>query len=101
MYLKVKMNGQYTYKNMNQSFKTALDCSWCSIPLNPVLWRQRPANLCEVVASLVYRERARTATATQRNSLLRTKMGEKTTTTTKKQNNNNNKSAQEIKKGKW
>ena len=78
------MNGQYTYKNMNHSFKTALDCTWCSTPLNPVHGRQRQANLCEVVASLVYRESARTATATQRNSLLRTKMGEKTTTTKKK-----------------
>lgn len=38
----------------------------------PALGRQRPTNLCESEASLVYRVSSRTATATQRNPISKT-----------------------------
>ena len=49
---------------------------WWHMPLFPALWRQRQrqADLCEFKASLVYKERSRTARdVTQRNLVLENK----------------------------
>jgi hypothetical protein len=62
---------------------------WCSL-LIPALGRQTQVDLCELEASLVYRESFRTARAAQRNFVSETnKQTNKQTNTNQKQPNKN------------
>ena len=57
------------------------------MPLIPALGRQRQVDLCEFEASLVYRVSSRTARATQRNPVSKTKTNQPTNKTNKQTKN--------------
>lgn len=58
-------------------FNRKLSWVWLHLPLIPALWSQRQGDLCEFEAHLIYRVRFRTANATQRNPVRKTKRGKK------------------------